>query len=281
MPIAAVSLVDSDRQWFKSCVGLDVSETSREVSFCTHTIKARVPMHIPDAAADVRFAANPLVVGPPSIRSYLGVPLCTPDGYNFGSLCAIDIRPRDFDQSQIELLKSFAALVVDEMELRRLAQIDHLTGVATRRGFSLEVEKNISKFVRHKTGSALLVLDIDHFKRVNDTYGHPAGDIVLREVATKPAATTRSNDYVGRLGGEEFGILLPNGDLDSAMKTAERLRKTLESHTVKHDPPLQVTASFGVAVLDADCLSFDQWLAKADRGLYAAKRSGRNRCCVL
>src|SRR5689334_19273757 len=94
VPIAAMSLVDTDRQWLKSRIGLETTECPREISFCTHTIQDPEPLYIPDATLDERFARNPLVTGPPHIRSYLGVPLATPDGYHIGSLCAIDTQPR-------------------------------------------------------------------------------------------------------------------------------------------------------------------------------------------
>jgi GAF domain-containing protein len=106
VPMCAVSLIDTDRQWFKSCVGLTVSQTTRNISFCTHTIMERQPLHIPDATLDARFAENPLVTGDPFIRSYLGVPLSTPDGYNIGSLCAIDTKARTFSIDQIAVLQS-------------------------------------------------------------------------------------------------------------------------------------------------------------------------------
>jgi diguanylate cyclase (GGDEF)-like protein len=281
VPMAAVSLVDSDRQWFKSCVGIESTETSREVSFCTHTIQARVPMCIPDAQLDPRFANNTLVTGPPFIRSYLGVPLSTPDGYNLGSLCAIDVRPRVFTAAQIEVLKSFAEIVMDEMELRRIAHVDPLTGALTRRAFRQEAEKAISVHRRHHRPATLLVLDVDHFKRVNDTYGHAAGDLVLQSVPAVLTKILRPADCLGRLGGEEFGIVLSEADIHKATFVAERLRLAIEMAQVDHDPPLRVTASFGVAVLGPDCLSYDAWLARADLGLYAAKRGGRNQCCAV
>ena len=96
VPICSVALIDAQRQWFKSCVGLTARQTARDISFCTHTIQEREPFYIPDAQLDTRFRENPLVTGDPFIRSYLGIPLSTPDGYNVGSLCAIDIIPRDF-----------------------------------------------------------------------------------------------------------------------------------------------------------------------------------------
>jgi diguanylate cyclase (GGDEF)-like protein len=280
VPICAVSLVDTDRQWFKSCVGLDTRQTSREVSFCNYTIQAREPFYIPDAKLDSRFAENPLVTGDPFIRSYLGVPLSTPDGYNVGSLCAIDVVPRNYSPEQIEILKSFAAVIVDELELRRIAQTDHLTGAATRRGFTLELEKALSRFKRSGHPTTLILLDIDHFKRVNDTYGHPAGDLVLKFVAQAMASKLRQGDSVGRLGGEEFGILLQDTAPGNAMETVERLRMHLERSPIDHKPPMWITASFGVAILDGQISSVLEWLATADAALYEAKRDGRNRCCI-
>jgi len=280
VPIVTISLIDRDRQWMKSCVGLDVSETARDISFCTHTIKSRQPMHVPDATLDPRFKDNPFVTGPPHIGSYVGVPLATPDGYNLGSLCVIDLVPRTFSESQIAVLKSFAALVTDEFELRRLAQIDYLTGASTRRGFFLEMEKAISRFVRNQRPSSVVVFDIDHFKLVNDEYGHAAGDAVLRGLAERMASLLRTSDVLGRLGGEEFGILLMDATLEQAVKSAERFRRGLEEFVVDHDPPLKVTASFGVAELEAGLLLGERWLARADAGLYEAKRTGRNRACV-
>jgi diguanylate cyclase (GGDEF)-like protein len=280
VPICAVSFTDADRQWFKSCIGFSTRQTSRDVAFCAHTIMERELFCVPDAKLDPRFAENPLVTGDPFIRSYLGVPLSTPDGYNVGSLCVSDVAPRSYSPDQIEILKSFAALVVDELELRRIAQTDHLTGAATRRGFILGLEKALSRYRRSGHSTALLLLDVDHFKQVNDTYGHPTGDLVLRAVAGGLASLLRRSDILGRLGGEEFGILLQDTGMDQALETTERLRAHLESVPVRHEPPLRVTASFGVALLDPELNSVQQWLGAADQALYEAKRAGRNRFCI-
>lgn len=277
VPMCAVSLIDANRQWFKSCVGLASTQTDRDVSFCTHTISRREPMQVPDATVDPRFSSNPFVTGAPFIRSYLGVPLSTPDGYNVGSLCAIDTEKRRYTPDQISVLQSFAALVVDELELRRIAQTDHLTGAATRRSFCVELEKALSHHRRAGAPSALLLLDIDHFKRINDTYGHAAGDIVLQSIANRLTTNLRSHDMLGRIGGEEFGILLHGATMRDAMDAAERFRGLLAHVPIAHTPPLPVTASFGIACSE-DGLTAQRWLADADQALYEAKRSGRNRC---
>ncbi len=126
MPIALVSLLDAERQWFKAKVGLDANETPRDVAFCAHTICDTQVMIVPDAMADGRFADNPLVTGDPSIRFYAGAPLRTTDGLNMGTLCVIDRAPREFSDEDKALLEDLARIVIDEMELLRLAEAERL-----------------------------------------------------------------------------------------------------------------------------------------------------------
>lgn len=278
VPIAAVTLVDEHRQWFKSRKGLPTSETSRDISFCAHTIQSRSPMIVPDARADPRFAENPLVTGEPYIRSYMGAPLMTPDGYNVGALCAIDTQPRSFDDSQAAILANFATLVVDELELRQIASSDSLTGVLTRRGWFEAVASEIQRARRYGGTASVAMFDIDHFKTVNDTHGHPAGDTVLKTVAGTAGSMLRTNDAIGRLGGEEFAVLLPETGEADAVASAERIRATIASEVVETEAGnIQVTASFGVCELAPDIETGEAWLARADAALYAAKEGGRNR----
>ena len=280
VPMSAVSLIDADRQWFKSLDGLDATETPRSVAFCDHAIRQDEPLIITDALDDPRFRDNPLVTGDPGIRSYAGVPLRTPDGYNIGSLCAIDTRARDFAPEQIEILKGLAPIVVEQMELRMLAERDHLSGAMTRRAFIAEMDKRIALFVRHQRPAALVLMDIDHFKRINDTYGHPVGDRVIEAVARCCTGLSRPSDSVGRIGGEEFALLLPETSEVDALAAARRFCAAISDLVIPHDPPLQVTASFGVAAIGTGRLASQDWLAAADAALYEAKRSGRNRAVL-
>src|SRR5262249_47638344 len=134
VPMAAVSLVDGHRQWLKSRQGPLAHETCKSLSFCNVAIQLPEPLVVEDAARDERFKDNALVLGPPYIRAYLGAQLRTPDGYDLGALCAIDVKPRRFDAKDITLLKDLADMVMSEFEARKLARTDSLTGALTRRG---------------------------------------------------------------------------------------------------------------------------------------------------
>jgi len=280
VPIAAVTLIARDRQWLKSCAGLSGRETPRHISFCTHTIQQREPMIIPDATKDPVFAVNPFVTGEPHIRSYLGIPLCTPDGYNLGALCALDTKPRNFETLQVQIMTNFAALVMDEIELRLIAETDFLTGALTRRAFVAELEGAWRALREAGQPACVLLYDIDHFKRVNDRLGHEAGDRVLSRVAAAVVDAMPEDAVFGRLGGEEFAVLLPGYDAARAFETAEVLRTAISTLTFDGLPGAVVSASFGIASAHEQIPSAAAWLAQADTAMYAAKGAGRNHCVV-
>jgi GAF domain-containing protein len=139
-PIALISLVDENRQWFKSKVGMTVNETARDISFCGHAINQTGLFIVPDAALDERFAANPLVVSDPRVRFYAGAPLVTPDGYALGTLCVIDKVPRELRPDQKEALLVLARHVVSQLELRRRSR-EVGTANQERRHLQDELEK--------------------------------------------------------------------------------------------------------------------------------------------
>lgn len=277
VPICAVSLVDENRQWFKSQQGLALDETPRDQAFCDHTIRLRQPLVVEDATGDSRFSSNPLVTGDPHIRAYAGVPLTTPDGYNVGSLCAIDWEARQFRDDELDLLARFACLVVEQLELRTLAMVDSLTGALSRRGFIEAARKAFCSYLGGGPQAALISFDLDHFKQVNDRYGHACGNDVLQDVGGASLRLLRPADRFGRMGGEEFAVLLCGANLRQAKACAERLRKAFAA--IDHPMCGPVTASFGVAMLERG-ISLDDWQLQADRALYSAKEEGRN-CTVL
>jgi diguanylate cyclase (GGDEF)-like protein len=282
VPIALISLVDKDRQWSKSRQGFNLFESPRELSFCTYAIQGEDPFIVPETLNDPKFCSHPLVIGEPKIRSYVGVPLRTYDGHRLGTLCVIDQKPRQFSQDQVGTLIDLAHLVIDELELRRLATRDSLTGAMTRRFFSIEFDREFERMKRYGGTLSCVAIDIDHFKLVNDTYGHSAGDRVLKELASFCRQQIRTVDLFGRLGGEEFAIALPETTITQAMWVAEKLRAGIEGLDIRHnETQIKITASFGVSMCEASDQDFKAALKRADAALYTAKNAGRNRCVLL
>lgn len=192
----------------------------------------------------------------------------------------------DADQSALELLAATAAIAIDNARLfadtRRLATTDDLTGVWSRRSFFEHAARELQRSKRTARPLAALMVDADDFKAVNDSYGHAAGDQVLRNLADRCHGQLRIDDIVGRYGGEEFAIMLPETALEAAMGVAERLRAVVAATPFITDyGALTLTISIGVAVhYPGDETTLDALIDRADRAMYAAKRSGRNRVCI-
>ena len=164
-------------------------------------------------------------------------------------------------------------------ELEPMATTDQLTGLFNRHYFSSELVKQINTWRRYQRPLSILILDIDYFKKVNDSHGHMAGDYVLRTLAKICQGAVRDIDTVARIGGEEFAILLPSTAVNGAMRTAERIRKETEAFSFKYEAArFRVTVSLGVAELTDESWSITEFMKAADEMLYKAKNSGRNRC---
>jgi diguanylate cyclase (GGDEF)-like protein len=294
VPIAVVSLVAEDRQWFKSTHGLAATETSREASFCGHAILGKNAFVIENALLDSRFADNPLVTNEPHIRAYAGHPLCSETGSRIGTLCVIDAKPRTFTSEQLEVLQDLAALVETELErsqlsetrrdllqqkddLTRKAMTDTLTRTWNRGAIEELLALQLAK-ARRGTQLCITMIDVDQFKRVNDNYGHQAGDEVLVEVAARMRRAAREVDILGRYGGEEFLMILTDCDLDNAKTVAERTRSEVATKPiVTAAGSLSVTISVGIAAYDSAHSDATSLIKAADAFLYLAKRNGRNR----
>lgn len=436
--IAAINLIDAERQWTKSDVGLGVRELPRPISFCAHAILADDLLLVPDTLADARFSLNPLVTGSSGLRFYAGVPLRSAEGYALGTLCIADGAARTLSAAEVGHLRDFAAwaereltsmqlseallrqqeiedalrlsearyravlsslsegiivqdadgsisscnasaerilgLSADQLmgrtsidprwcavredgtpfpgdehptsvalrtgvaheqvvmgvhkpdgaltwlivnahplrhpddptlrgvacsfvditdqkqheqqrtayqrqleshnaELNVLAATDGLTGVANKRALLERLGMELHAAWQVQAPLSLVLLDVDHFKAYNDSYGHPAGDAALKQVAQLLSQSARSSDLVARYGGEEFVLLLPATDSEGARRLAERCRAAIAQTAFAHGP---LTASFGVATLGGVTVSPDELIGWADAALYAAKRQGRN-----
>ncbi|WP_108661600.1 sensor domain-containing diguanylate cyclase [Acuticoccus kandeliae] len=280
VPMSAVTLIDHDRQWFKSTVGINACETAREDSFCTVTIRQREPMVVENALEHPLFRDNVFVQGAPFVRSYAGAPLVMPDGYQVGALCAIGDEARTFSEFELSVLSQLARCVVQEMELRQRASLDPLTGLMCRHPFLKRLQWSVDAFARSGEPAALSILDLDHFKSINDRFGHDVGDRVLSAVAETCRNTLGHKAHFGRLGGEEFAIGLPGLAIDDAHRSLERTREAIASIEFLDIPELRVSASFGLAELGDWIADVSHWCKVADVALYAAKKGGRNQIVV-
>lgn len=235
-PIALISLIDAERQWFKARVGLDAQQTPREHAFCAHAILASEPFEIPDAAADPRFMDNPLVTDHPHIRFYAGFPVTAAEGHPIGTLCVIDRVPRRLDalqiRSMVRLAEVISALMAERRDaalarraadataehLRRLALIDSVTGVFNRRGFLDQTTWSGA------AGGALVLIEVDSLAAIRDELGLAAAEAVVKSITSLAQRLARPGDVVGRLTAPTLALFLPGLDCDAGRAMADRLR---------------------------------------------------------
>lgn len=279
VPIAAVTLVDDERQWFKSRVGLKSNEAPRSASFCSHTMLGEGAMVVSDTAQDARFSHNPLVIGDPHIRFYAGYPLVSSEGLPLGAVCAIDTAPRTMTVRELGLLKDLTALANDQLKLRRMALVDGLTGALRRTAFIDLAERELLLAKRSGSPCSCLMIDVDHFKAINDSHGHDTGDKVLRSLVEDLNRLLRSTDLIGRMGGEEFAVVLPRTSMGEAAILAERLRVSAGGLVLSSAAGTRVSATISIGA--SEVVSSDEGIAeplyRADLALLEAKRTRRNR----
>jgi diguanylate cyclase (GGDEF)-like protein len=281
VPIALVSLIDENRQWFKSCVGLDVSETSREISFCGHAILGDEIFIIPDATKDDRFADNPLVLGAPNIRFYAGCPLSAPNGRKLGTLCIIDRQPRRLGKEDLEALKDLASMVEREIGAIQLATMDELTGISNRRGFVMLAQHSLHLCRRQNIPASLVFKDLDKFKLINDTHGHAEGDRTLISFAGQLKSVYRNSDIFARMGGDEFAVLLTNTSKQNAENVAARFRHSLQKAHQEANHQYEIAFSNGIVDFNPERhATIESLLADGDALMYEAKRKRQHRSAI-
>jgi len=277
-PVSLISLVDTNRLFFKSAHGMDVREVPYPDFFCGHAIRQRDIFVVPDANEDLRFANHPLVADSPRVRFYAGAPLITPQDYRLGTLCVIDFVPRQLQPKQLETLRILARQVMCQLELNLQAMRDPLTGLYNRRQLEEGLHREVLRARRVGGSVGVMAIDVDHFKRVNDTLGHEVGDFALRGIADELSSCVREEDIACRAGGEEFVIILPGAGKTALRVRAEAVRRTIEQAQIPAgDGILKLTVSIGLATFPSYGDSGQAVLRAADVALYKAKAAGRNR----
>ncbi|MET3121105.1 diguanylate cyclase (GGDEF)-like protein [Oxalobacteraceae bacterium GrIS 2.11] len=279
-PIALVAMMDSNRLWFKSKIGLDILQLDRKVAFCAYTINSPIePLIVPDLSSDIRFAKNPLVAQAPNLRFYAGAPLLDANGLALGTITVIDAKPRSFSDKEAAALKDFATLAMLAMnarkraiDLRKLALTDYLTDIPNRAQFDLSNAIEMSNFIRTNVPYSVIAMDLNGFKSVNDSHGHNGGDQVLRIVAGRLSKQLRVGDVIARLGGDEFGVVARNCDRKTAETMAQRFAKSLEQPIqLSNGALVKVGISCGISTASELYTSAELLLHRADDDLYKSK----------
>lgn len=302
VPMALVSLVDEERQWFKSRHGVDIEETPRSSSFCAHAIQLDGMMLVPDATLDPRFARNPLVTGEPHIRFYAGIPLAGPDGHPIGTLCVLDRVARTLTDSQTRVLHDLARLAQELIRLRQVALAttallypkdehgssaltgeldslltrDPLTGLPNRVYLEERMRQAIPAWQDEDTLATVVLIDVDNFSGINSALTHRAGDRILVELSRRLRAAVGDGDLVVRVGGDSFVALLRGCDAGDDLATRlDRLWQVAQFSLQIGKRQVDVTSGIGFSRFPADGNNVDTLLEAAGRAVRQAKQGGQ------
>jgi diguanylate cyclase (GGDEF)-like protein len=290
---AAITVHDNGQHHaLASFGGIDLAVLPRDSRFCCEVVHSAAPLEVSDARFDLRFHDDPLVAAGPRVRFYSGVPLVSEDDRIAGTLSVFDVAAKTLTRSQRGALWKLADVVMRlraDIEARRAAEEtlswqathDTLTDLENRRQFEVTLARNIESARKLGSQHAVLYIDLDQFKVVNDTCGHAAGDSLLRQLSQVLLAKMRRGDSIARLGGDEFGVLLEGCDLLHAQRVAAHLLAAIRAFRFPWQGQVfTLGASLGVAAITSTSRDMESVLAAADTACYMAKDNGRNQVQV-
>ena len=293
---AAITLIDNERQWFKSVEGWDIRELPRSRSLCAQTVVKEEPVVVKDLLKDPEYSSHPLVAKGPRFRFYAGFPLVDPSGTVIGTFCVFDTKPRSITRSDVqsiwdagesaqkelltnELRDAQQQLIAKLGTARRQANLDDLTRVWNRRG-GLDLLGEMLEMANTENQSlAVCMIDLDKFKEANDNFGHRTGDQVLRKVTGIIIGCLRSDDVLCRFGGDEFLLVLANTKHEELKTILHRIRDTVSEFPIEtREGAIAMTLSIGAALWKPYQreISRDNFIELADKALMVAKRAGKN-----
>lgn len=287
IPVVAITVVTMKAQWFKSVCGWHVSERSLVDSLCQRTVEKRQPIVISDLSKNPRYSNHPLVVSSPRFRFYAGVPLMNVKGTVIGTLCAMDFKARPLSRSGYQVLTDLAVLarrelltialhnaqaaLISKLSIaRRQALLDPLTRTWNRRGGMMLLEENIKCAAEDRKSIAVCTIDVNDFKNVNDTFGHPTGDRALRLVATELLACVRDGDGVCRFGDDEFFIVLVGASREEIDFIVARVEARIQQSVIRirSGKKTNISVCTGIAYAKYDRpVTAEELLADADKAL--------------
>jgi len=249
---ALITLVDENRQWLKSCIGLPEDVTLHDISFGRHAIHDNEIFVIPDTTKDERFADNPLVVNDPNIRFYAEIPLRHLDNGKLGTLCIIDTKPGNLDVDDLEILKDLAELIEHEIIATQLTSLDDLTRISNRRGFITIAQHSLDICARQAISATLVFFDLNNFKFVNNRFGHTEGDKMLKAFADQMRNAFRDSDLFARLGSDEFVVLLTNTSTQSTEEILNRFQQSIDAYNKTANREYNISFCAGILTVDAE-----------------------------
>ena len=292
LPVVAITTVTHEIQWFKSVVGWDIAKLPVAKSLCSRAIEKAQPVVVSDLRQHLRYANHPLVTGPPQFRFYGAVPLRNGRGAVIGTFCVMDFKPRKMTKAHYQVLLDLAELAQREMLTnvlrsaqsaligklsiaRRQALLDPLTKTWNRRGGTLLLKESIETAQAAGHNLAVLAVDVNHFKAINDRFGHPVGDRALQMIAKELSRCVRDSDGVCRFGGDEFLVIMSDVSTAGVAKVVKRVRQQISANTVHvgEKQCARVSVSIGTAWVPADhTMTADELVETADAALYELKR---------
>jgi diguanylate cyclase (GGDEF)-like protein len=299
VPISYVSVLDGQKQYLMSPLGMAALEIPCEESLCQHVVTEKVRIVCHDASQDPRFSQAHAVVNAPHIRFYAGLPIRNAEGHVIGALCIADSKPRNLSEEHLQRLDDLGFLLEATIALRYLsfshekallfarsmglvAMTDDLTGVFNRRGIIDMANHSYARCLHEHRGFSLALIDLDHFKKINDQFGHLIGDAALKEAARRIQSSLRGGDIVGRWGGEEFLVVLPGLSPALLQDVGNKLVHSIGSPFIEQGCEVALSASVGLVGMGTLHGLFEEvtWLEAADQALYMAKERGRSQAVV-
>jgi diguanylate cyclase (GGDEF)-like protein len=295
VPVAAITFLSEQKQWFKSVTGWNVTELPNDQSFCPITLAAGDLTVFEDTRQDAAVRQHPLVVAGPQFRFYAGLPITDESDNLCGTFCVFDQKPRQMSPVDRATLRDLAALTEREIVSERMKSVHHsltaklgmarresmmdpLTRLWNRRGASVMIKGALDASRKQGSSVGIAILDLDNFKRINDTYGHQVGDEVLRKTALRLIQSIRDNDCACRVGGDEFLLVMKDTDPTAARQTAERVRRNVvETPIPTRQGEITLSTSIGFTVRNGkDEISVDDLIDRADQALMKSKSLGRD-----